>query len=249
MKIENLAVSGFDSAMLTVKNKGYVYKNPCRHSNGLMILRNGKVRYFQSGKTYLSDPHHVLLIPAGADYSLVCDEDSETCVINFLSPAISEEILSFECSEDFSLDAEFVISNYDGNTAARLSSVSRLYAILSRLLSGEKDKIPKIIKRGVDFIDENVFDNALTIENAARCAGVSEVYFRRVFGECFGVSPLKYIQEKRISHAKRLMSDRTVKLESIALDSGYTSIYSFSAAFKKKEGISPSQYREKYGEL
>ena len=249
MKIENLAVSGFDSAILIVKQKGYVYKNSCRHSNGLMILRSGKVRYFQSGKTYLSDPHHILLIPAGADYNLVCDEDSETYVINYLSPAISEEILSFECSEDFCLDAEFVISNHNGDTAEKLSSVSRLYAILSKLLGGEKDKIPKIIKKGVDFIDENVFDNALTIENAARCAGISEVYFRRVFGECFGASPLKYIQEKRISHAKRLMSDRTRNLESIAIDCGYTSIYSFSAAFKKKEGISPSAYREKYGEL
>ncbi len=249
MKIENLAVSGFDSALMTVKAKGYVYKNPCRKSNGLMIVRSGRVRYFQSGATYVSDPGHVLLIPAGADYSLVCDEDSETYVINFLSPTVSEEILSLECTEELFNDAEFIISNFDGSIADRFSSISRLYAILSRLFDDSKKEIPKIIKKGVEHIDSNVYDTALTVGAAARCASLSEVYFRRVFGKHFGISPLKYIQEKRISHAKRLMTDRLVNLEGIALECGYTSIYSFSAAFKKKEGVSPSQFREKYGEL
>ena len=249
MKIENLTVSCIESAMMTVKECGYVYRNRCRNSNGLMIVRRGRLRYFQGEKSYISDRGHVLLIPAGADYSLVCDEDSETYALNFISSPISDEILSFEANESFFDGAELIISGYDGEIGERLAGVGMLYSILAKLLGSGKKEMPKIIKKGVEYIDRNFPCPDLTVKNAAKAAGVSEVYFRRIFGEYFGVSPLTYIREKRMAQAKRKMSDRSLTLESIACDCGYSSIYSFSAAFKKKEGVSPSKYREKYGEL
>ncbi len=242
-------VSGINSALITFKKKGDVYKKKCRESNGLMIVRRGKFRYFMGNETFVSDRRHVLIVPAGADYSLICDEDAETYVIIFSSDPFSHTILTFDNTNDLSEDAEFIISNIHGSTADLLSSMGRLYSILSKLFDDNQKEIPKIIKNGVEYIEQNLSDNTLTVEKAAKASEVSEVYFRRIFGEHFGVSPLTYIREKRMALAKRKMSDRSLTLECIACDCGYSSIYSFSAAFKKKEGISPSQYREKYGEL
>ncbi len=249
MNINRLVISGFDASLATFKKKGYVFKNPCRQSNGLMILTKGQIRYFQNGKVYMSDSNHALLIPMGANYSLECDEDSETYVINFHSPAISEDILSFHRPRELEKDAQLVISNYDKDPASYLEAIGQLYTMLSRLISEKEKKAPDIITPGIDYIMKNLFDSRLTAKAAAFEAGVSEVYFRRIFREIFGVSPLKYIQSKRIAYAKRLMSDRSLTLDSVAVKCGYASIYSFSASFKKNEGISPSRYREKHGEL
>lgn len=249
MSISIPTVSGINSALITFKKKGDVYRKKRRESNGLMIVRYGKFRYFMNDETFVSDPEHIILIPAGADYSLICDEDAETYVLNFYAPPISESILSFCGSKNLFDKADFIVANHDGSPHQRLASFSKLYAIFASLFDESKKDTPQIIKKGVEYINQNLASHSLTVEKAAGVAGVSNVYFRRLFGEHFGVSPLTYIQEKRIALAKHKMADRTVTLESIALECGYSSIYSFSAVFKKKEGISPSKYREKYGEL
>ena len=74
MSISIPTVSGINSALITFKKKGDVYRKKRRESNGLMIVRYGKFRYFMNDETFVSDPEHIVLIPAGADYSLICDD-------------------------------------------------------------------------------------------------------------------------------------------------------------------------------
>ena len=109
-----------------------------------------------------------------------------------------------------------------------------------------KQYVPKtqllIIDAAVDVMNRRFTDNALNISYLASLCGVSEVYFRRLFLNSFGVSPKEYMIQKRIDYAKILLKSGDFSVSEIATLCGYTEPCHFSREFTKRVGISPSQY-------
>ena len=77
----------------------------------------------------------------------------------------------------------------------------------------------------------------------AKDAGMSEVYFRKLFHLRFGMSPSHYIMQTRISHAVKLMQLERLSLDEISEKSGFSSLPYFSKVFKAMMGESPAKYR------
>ncbi|WP_076997427.1 AlkA N-terminal domain-containing protein [Variovorax sp. KK3] len=81
---------------------------------------------------------------------------------------------------------------------------------------------------------------------AARIAarlGVSDRHLRRIFEAQFGVSPLQYLQTRRLLAAKQLIADTRLPMTQVALASGFASVRRFNAAFVSHYGLNPSALR------
>ncbi|MBT2300318.1 helix-turn-helix domain-containing protein [Variovorax paradoxus] len=81
---------------------------------------------------------------------------------------------------------------------------------------------------------------------AARIAarlGVSDRHLRRIFETQFGVSPLQYLQTRRLLAAKQLIADTQLPMTQVALASGFASVRRFNAAFVTHYGLNPSALR------
>jgi AraC-like DNA-binding protein len=73
----------------------------------------------------------------------------------------------------------------------------------------------------------------------------SERHFSRLFREEFGV-PLRARQiELRLQHALQLLADSDAKVINVAYDSGYRHLGLFNAMFKKRFGVTPSEWRQR----
>ena len=77
----------------------------------------------------------------------------------------------------------------------------------------------------------------------AICMGYSK--FRRLFKEFTGYAPLQYLQELRLQRSKQLLASTNLSLAEIADRVGYDNADYFSAAFKKKNHITPTNFRKK----
>lgn len=77
----------------------------------------------------------------------------------------------------------------------------------------------------------------------ARRLGVSDRHLRRIFEAHFGVSPLQYLQTKRLLCAKQLLSDTLLPIQQVATLSGFVSVRRFNAAFAQHYALQPSQLR------
>ncbi|MDO8278447.1 MAG: AlkA N-terminal domain-containing protein [Burkholderiaceae bacterium] len=86
-------------------------------------------------------------------------------------------------------------------------------------------------------------DEAPSIERLAARLGVSDRHVRRIFEAQFGVSPLQYLQTRRLLSAKQLLADTSLPITRIALISGYASVRRFNAAFVEHYGLNPTQLR------
>lgn len=101
----------------------------------------------------------------------------------------------------------------------------------------------KIVYRGKHFIEKNL-GNELTLNAVAEYAGVSAVYFSKIFKEEEKKTFIEYVTERRIETACELL-ESNMKTAEISERIGYHDMKHFYKVFKKYMGVSPSQYRKK----
>lgn len=92
------------------------------------------------------------------------------------------------------------------------------------------------------YIEEHYSEN-ITAKEIAHKMHLSESSFVTKFKNIVGASPGAYITEFRIKKSVELLLSTTMKQDEIAKSVGYTNQYTFSKAFKKHFGESPSKFR------
>ncbi len=86
-------------------------------------------------------------------------------------------------------------------------------------------------------------DAAPAMTALATRLGVSDRHLRRIFEAQLGVSPLQYLQTRRLLTAKQLLTDTDLPITRVALASGFASLRRFNAAFSSHYGLNPTQLR------
>ncbi len=98
-------------------------------------------------------------------------------------------------------------------------------------------------QESIDFIEKNLTEE-LDIEDIAAKAALSPFYYQRIFGALCGVTVGEYIRARRMTLAAQELNGKDVKVIDAAVKYGYDSPDSFSKAFQKFHGITPSQAKE-----
>jgi AraC family transcriptional regulator len=97
-------------------------------------------------------------------------------------------------------------------------------------------------KRVADYIEEHVADDIILV-TLAELARLSPYHFSRSFKHSFGMPPHRYHAHRRIERAKQLLADPELSVTAIALQVGFGETASFSAAFHRLTGQTPTSYR------
>jgi AraC-like DNA-binding protein len=92
-------------------------------------------------------------------------------------------------------------------------------------------------------------DTPWTLAQLAAAAGVSRALLARRFHELVGKSPIAFLRSWRMALAADLLVEREATVTSVARAVGYDSPFTFSAAFKRAHGVSPTAYRERAATL
>ena len=102
-------------------------------------------------------------------------------------------------------------------------------------------KIDTNIDKALAFIQENI-ESVFSIKDVANICFLSESHFKSKFKSTTGLSPLDYIQRKKIERAKELIHSGQLSMTEIAMRLGFSSSQYFSSVFKKYTGKKPSQF-------
>lgn len=101
------------------------------------------------------------------------------------------------------------------------------------------------IGRAKTLIDENP-QTAYSISELAEYCKISPTYFKKIFRECFGVPPYRYIIQKRLEQSKKMLTETDLSIAYIAETMGFGSSSRFADTFKKEYGYLPSIYRKEH---
>jgi AraC family transcriptional regulator len=119
------------------------------------------------------------------------------------------------------------------NNAARDTSLNR-----GGLASWQKRAV-------VGYIEEHLGEQ-ISLGTLAELARLSQHHFCRAFKQSFGVPPHHYHVQRRVEQAKLLLADRSISITDIGFTLGYYQTSSFSVAFRKNTGWTPSEYRKEF---
>lgn len=107
--------------------------------------------------------------------------------------------------------------------------------------------IPARLSEALDYLQNN-FRNPISINELARRHGMNVSGFIRHFKEATGRSPLSYLLNLRLEEARQLLQEDTLSITEIAFQVGFEDSNYFSRIFRRKNGLSPREFRRRLQE-
>ncbi len=101
----------------------------------------------------------------------------------------------------------------------------------------------RVLNKGLEYIEENFSDEALSLNSVAGAIGVSGNYFSSIFSQEMKITFIEYVTKKRMEKAKKLLRQTEKHSGEIAAEVGYKDPHYFSFVFKKTVGCTPREYR------
>lgn len=102
-----------------------------------------------------------------------------------------------------------------------------------------------LARKAASALEEDNFAEESLGQLASRL-GVTDRHLRRAFSAEYGVSPVQYLQTRRLLLAKNLLTDSGLYITEAAMAAGFGSIRRFNFLFKKKYHLSPRDLRKQY---
>lgn len=148
-----------------------------------------------------------------------------------------EELLNIAKSDDYIRDMKI-------NTG-----LSKLTELLMNESWNPEGRGEKSTKRDLSelrrYLEEH-FTEKITLEDLSERFYINKFYLTRIFKERYGTSIGSYLQNLKITEAKRKLRFTDLSIQEIGEECGLGDLAYFSRIFKKVEGISPTEYRNKW---
>lgn len=125
---------------------------------------------------------------------------------------------------------------------------SAIYELLVAYFSSQcaTNTLPPIVKAR-EFIEKN-YAHDISITELARVARISQSLLFRLFREQEKRTPIEYLRDVRLKHAKELLlSNPDLRVGEIAALCGFSDFAYFCKVFKNENGITPNAFRDTYG--
>ena len=117
--------------------------------------------------------------------------------------------------------------------------------ISNHLIKGENMKESERLSKVFDYVMKN-FLSDITIAEVAALVNMAENSFSRYFSQRTRKKFSAFVNEIRLSHASKLLTDTDQSVAEICFGSGFNNLSNFNRQFKELYGLSPLLYRKQY---
>lgn len=231
-----------------------VHRNRAAH--GVVFYTKGGEKYRFAGGTELTVREGELLyLPKGSSYTVLdcgADGESECYAINFdiseqvAFPPFVTKVRGRAGMQELFRRAAFLWRERRAGYVMRC--MAQLYHVFAQLqeeyriayvTQGKAERIAPALAR----IHATYTEDTPTIPALAALCGMSPEYFRAIFRQCLGESPLRYVNTLRLTHARELIESGVCSVTEAAARAGFQDACYFSREFKKRFGTPPAAHK------
>lgn len=111
--------------------------------------------------------------------------------------------------------------------------------------TGSDRKYEGVLQKAKAYIEENFGNDEISLNAVAAAVSLSPSHFSTIFGQEMGETFVEYLTGVRMEKAKQLLKTTGMKTIDIAFEVGYRDAHYFSNLFKKTQGCTPREYRNR----
>ena len=246
------------AARVSTGNESTNYNKKGRLDYYLVYVISGSLSVKTKHGVAYSYENELFIIPAKTPYEIkTVDLPLRYLCVHFTGSQVEKILFDYEISmfpkinklsykNHMQLRFNTLFEGFAKNDSLRERELSilleRLLIESSRAIKNavlEKTSLAKSIR----FINEN-YPSKIKITDLAKMENMCMTAYNMTFKKSFGISPIKYIIQLRLEHARSLIESTNLSIEEIGILCGYPDINFFSRVFKAYIGISPSNYRK-----
>jgi len=225
------------------------------------IIVSGKALHCLNGQEYELSRGNMYILSYFDYHSVKALENTEIININF-----SPELLDGRISEYMKKSGKAVMCRLDEEQTeymdGRISVLEKinksaqspddlvLRAVLAEITAivlknsdePEREAMPDFVQKAIGYIHEN-FRRDISLNILADKLSVSPGYLGKLLKGNLGKTFNEYLGDVRLKYACNLLESNNLSVGEIAINSGHNSVQYFLHVFKKRFGITPSQYR------
>lgn len=119
-----------------------------------------------------------------------------------------------------------------------------LQTFMERVDDAKGRKNLQVIQKAAEYMKQN-YREKVTIDDIARAVYLSPCYLSRIFKQELGCTLMEYLTQLRVDKAKAMLRNPKYNVMQVATEIGFDDPSYFAKVFKKSEGVTPSQFRQK----
>lgn len=241
------------------KDRFWITDGCCVDCWKLIIVEDGSFTFELSDISVIAEKYSAVLFPVKTDFhrqvinelkihnlSLVFDKDDQWLKRHgqylYGKLDVSAEMVRDLCS---------LLNKCKGDETLPLKDAA-IKSLWSYALVTSKEKLlvqgngiimNKTVLNATNWIRANS-NQKIYVQDIAKKFGYTHLKFTRLFTKEMGMTPIEYINTVRLEKAKRLLSESNLNINAVAIECGFDNQFYFHNRFKKKYGVSPSEYRK-----
>ena len=209
--------------------------------------------------TYTDNAAHERIYIEFSDYYIsdICDEYGKIWLDSNLFNTFM--LIPLERRAEFNDILSLIMSEYKSNDPfakcmkkmyfQQLVITLLRYNCVGNLTANPNNKIADLsIDDAIKYINKN-YQHPITLTSLSKLLNLNSSYLSLKFKTINGIGFKEYLNNVRIGHAEKLLLETNKSITTIALECGFESSNYFGDIFKKRNGVSPSEFRKIKGNI
>lgn len=211
----------------------------------ILVIHEGTGGFHQLDHSFALFPLDTLIIEKHNDFYLFGQTLHFTLYVMTNEEAIvlpiTPSIIRFSDSSQMNqLLTEIINQMKENQIFLVFSFLNQLFHLFTQ--KQESHILPPILS-AISYMEEH-FQEEIHLDEITKASGFSKFHFIRLFQTETSKTPYQYLLDRRILHAKYLLTHTKDKMKEVATKSGFHSEVHFNYAFKKETSYAPNQYRK-----
>ena len=234
--------------IIKLNRKQYKHHTVNKFCQVISCRISGKSDFFFDGKKITVKRGDIIFIPSMACYSQITQGEEIICFHIHSNGCFFQELHKFTPSNpdkicDLFKEAYGIWK--DKNKQFSFYSMAILYQILANTDYRDETQskhYPQMIYEAMKYLDANICNKGLKLDNVFRKSHISRAYFNRIFKAEYHCTPISYVNKKRIDFAKSLLKIGGYTRTEISDLCGFTDVKYFYVVFKRVQGETVGEY-------
>lgn len=239
---------------------------------GILTMLSGSGRYIVNQRKETLDQNHFLLLNEGSRLGVHLPNAGVQPLFLFFHTALAAELRKQQgidwswlerthpLKDHLRLNLQSLAAMRDNcSSFAALKADAMIRAILEEIFGQARSAVTTATQLPViraetrlqlfkqlsitkEWIEVN-YTAPITVSQMAQVANLNNQHFLRMFRDCYGVTPHRFLIETRLNAARREILNSPETISDICLQTGFESLPTFSRLFRQRFGVPPTTYR------